>query len=72
MVAARLGELAFLHRGLHVSLPTKARAKHPGPSGSGFRAGARDFVTFLDAPAGEPVRPDVIGLEREAPPWRGQ
>ena len=65
VLTERLRELAFLNKGLGVSL-TDARI--PGePRSVRFRSprGARDFVAFLDAPAGRAVHPDVIGFEWE-------
>ncbi|MER5600278.1 DNA gyrase subunit B [Streptomyces sp. NPDC002265] len=75
-LAQRFKELAFLNRGLCVSLtderlPSGARSvrfRSPG--------GARDFVAFLDAAALDctidtPVHPDVIGFEHEDPRMAG-
>jgi DNA gyrase subunit B len=71
VLAERFRELAFLNRGLNISLTEELA---PG----GFRTerfqypgGARDFVAFLDARAGAPVHPDVIGFEREDPQMAG-
>ncbi|MFF8960302.1 DNA gyrase subunit B [Streptomyces sp. NPDC014894] len=65
VLAERFRELAFLNRGLGISL-TDSRT--PGGSRSArfrFPAGTRDFVAFLDSRAGEPVHPDIVGFERE-------
>ncbi|NUL04741.1 DNA gyrase subunit B [Streptomyces lunaelactis] len=71
VLAERFRELAFLNRDLDISLTEE---RPPG----GFRSerfqypgGARDFVAFLDARAGAPVHPDVIGFEREDPRMAG-
>ncbi|SHL23863.1 DNA topoisomerase subunit B [Actinacidiphila paucisporea] len=65
VLAARFRELAILNQGLAISLTD---ARHPGePRSVRFQSpgGARDFVAFLDAPAGSPVHPDVIGFAWE-------
>ncbi|MGX1545677.1 DNA gyrase subunit B [Streptomyces adustus] len=74
--AERFRELAFLNRGLCLTL-TDERL----PAGSRsvrFRSpgGARDFVAFLDAAASDsagdtPVHPDVIGFAHEDPRMAG-
>ncbi|WP_371635492.1 ATP-binding protein [Streptomyces zaomyceticus] len=71
VLAERFRELAFLNRGLAVSLTDE---RPPGGARSvrlRFPGGARDFVAFLDAQAGAPVHPDVIGFEREDPRMSG-
>lgn len=72
-LADRFRELAFLNRGLSISL---ADERAEGGSRSArfcFPDGARDFVTFLDAQAGarSPLHPDVIGFEGEDPRMAG-
>ncbi|WP_371094920.1 hypothetical protein [Streptomyces sanglieri] len=73
----RFRELAFLNRGLSISLTDERPAGHRSRSVRfRFPAGARDFVAFLDTRAPEqaqvheqprePLHPDVIGFEREA------
>ncbi|MFE7331383.1 ATP-binding protein [Streptomyces sp. NPDC057565] len=65
VLAERFRELAFLNRGLDISLTDE---RSPGESRSErfqFPGGARDFVAFLERGAGTPVHPDVIGFERE-------
>jgi DNA gyrase subunit B len=65
VLAERFRELAFLNRGLGISLTD---GRPPGGSRSvrfRFPGGARDFVAFLDAQAEAPVHPDVIGFEQE-------
>ncbi|WP_324617223.1 hypothetical protein [Streptomyces sp. NRRL F-2580] len=67
VLAEHFRELAFLNRGLDISLTDE---RPPGGSRSvrcRFPGGARDFVVFLDAQAGASVHPDVIGFEREHP-----
>ncbi|WP_426402794.1 DNA gyrase subunit B [Streptomyces sp. R-07] len=67
VLAERFRELAFLNRGLDISLTDE---RPPGRSRSvrcSFPGGARDFVDFLGAQAGASVHPDVIGFEREDP-----
>lgn len=70
-LAERFRELAFLNRGLAISL-TDQRP----PSGSRsarflFPGGARDFVAFLDAQAGTSAQADVLGFEQEDPRMAG-
>ncbi|MFM9588360.1 DNA gyrase subunit B [Streptomyces scabiei] len=64
VLAERFRELAFLNRGLDLSL-TDERAGEPRSQRFRFPGGARDFVAFLDARSGPPVHPDVIGFERD-------
>ncbi|MGW4703951.1 DNA gyrase subunit B [Streptomyces sp. NPDC004285] len=71
VLAERFRELAFLNRGLDISLTDE---RPPGGSRSvrfRFPGGARDFVAFLDAHEGASVHPDVIGFEREDPQIAG-
>ncbi|WP_171171467.1 DNA gyrase subunit B [Streptomyces sp. I05A-00742] len=72
-LAERFKELAYLNRGLDISL-TDGRASD-GSRSERFRfpGGARDLVAHLDAEAaaGAPVHPDVIGFEREDPRMAG-
>ncbi|MFK0259400.1 ATP-binding protein [Streptomyces sp. NPDC090445] len=70
-LADRFRELAFLSRGLDLSLTDE---RPPGePRSVRFRSpgGARDFVSFLGTGAEAPVHPDVIGFEREDPRMAG-
>lgn len=70
-LAERFRELAFLNRSLDISLTDE---RPPGGSRSVrylYPGGARDFVALLDAGAGAPVHPDVIGFEREDPGMAG-
>ncbi|MET9324648.1 DNA gyrase subunit B [Streptomyces sp. NPDC003038] len=71
VLSERFRGLAFLNRGLDISLTDE---RPPGGSRSvrhSFPGGARDFVTFLDAQAGAPVHPKVILFEREDPQMVG-
>lgn len=70
-LAERFRELAFLNRGVGISLTDE---RHPGePRAERFRfpGGARDFVTFLDGRGEEPVHPEVVGVTREEPGMAG-
>ncbi|MEJ8639754.1 ATP-binding protein [Streptomyces sp. MS2.AVA.5] len=71
VLAARFRELAFLNRGLDISLTDERPREASRSERFRFPSGARDFVTFLDAQAGDPVHPDVIGFEREVPHMAG-
>ncbi|WP_329131286.1 DNA gyrase subunit B [Streptomyces sp. NBC_01476] len=67
----RLRELAFLNRSLDISLTDARPAGELRSRRFRFPDGARDFVAILDASAGEPVHPDVIGFEHEVPQMEG-
>lgn len=71
VLAERFRELAFLNRGLDISLTDERPAGGSRSVRCRFSGGARDFVAFLDAQAGAPVHPDVIGFEREDPRLAG-
>ncbi|WEH13779.1 DNA gyrase subunit B [Streptomyces sp. VNUA24] len=62
VLAERFRELAFLNRGLDISL-TDERPGERRSERFRFPGGARDFVAWLDAGSGHPVHPDVIGFE---------
>ncbi|WP_435191405.1 DNA gyrase subunit B [Streptomyces sp. bgisy126] len=66
-LAERFRELAFLNRRLDILLTDERPSSAPRSTRFLFPGGARDFVAFLDAGAGAPVHPDVIGFEREDP-----
>ncbi|MFI6440815.1 DNA gyrase subunit B [Streptomyces sp. NPDC050759] len=63
----RFRELAFLNRGLDISLTDERTSGVPRSVRLRFPDGVREFVTFLDAEAGPPLHPDVIRFEREDP-----
>ncbi|OSZ57658.1 DNA gyrase subunit B [Streptomyces pharetrae CZA14] len=71
VLAERFRELAFLNRGLDISLTDERPSGGSRSVRCRFPGGARDFVAFLDAQAGAPVHPDVIGFEREDPQIAG-
>ncbi|MFB6517631.1 DNA gyrase subunit B [Streptomyces sp. NPDC056401] len=62
----RFRELAFLNKGLDVSLTDERPQGGPQSVRHRFPGGARDFVAFLEARAGEPVHPAVIGFEEDS------
>ncbi|MQY10232.1 DNA gyrase subunit B, novobiocin-resistant [Streptomyces sp. RB5] len=67
VLAERFRELAFLNRGLNISLTDE---RPPGESRSvrcRFPGGTRDFVAFLDGQGETSVHPDVIDFELEDP-----
>ena len=71
VLAERFMELAFLNRGLEISLTDQ---RGPGEYRSArfrYPDGARDFVAFLDEQEEEPVHPRIIGFEREEPRMAG-
>ena len=77
-LAERFRELAFLNRGLVISLTDQRPQGGSRSVRLQFPGGARDFLAFLVARAGKaegkaeaPVHPDVIGFEREDPRMAG-
>ncbi|GGS12332.1 hypothetical protein Snoj_37270 [Streptomyces nojiriensis] len=71
VLAEHFRELAFLNRGLDVSLTDE---RPPGGAQTArfrFLGGVRDFVVSLRARAGTPVHTNVIGFEREDPRMAG-
>ncbi|GHH71667.1 hypothetical protein GCM10018781_33330 [Kitasatospora indigofera] len=70
-LADRFRELAFLNRGLDISLADRRRADEPRSVRLRFPGGARDFVAHLDEQAGAAVQGDVLGFEREDPRMAG-
>ncbi|WP_328551538.1 DNA gyrase subunit B [Streptomyces sp. NBC_00358] len=71
VLAERFRELAFLNRGLDVSLTDERPQGGPRAERFRFPRGTRDFVTFLEEPAAVPVHLDVIAFEREDPRMAG-
>jgi DNA gyrase subunit B len=70
-LAERFRELAFLNRGLAVSLTDQRSPSRPLEARFIFPGGARDFVAFLDARAGTSAQMDVLGFEQEYPRMAG-
>ncbi|MFE5948005.1 DNA gyrase subunit B, partial [Streptomyces sp. NPDC056480] len=70
VLADRLRELAFLNRGLRMSLTDE---RPPGGAVTErFEGGVRDFVAFLESAAdGTPVHSDILGFEVEDPRTAG-
>ncbi|MER5355629.1 DNA gyrase subunit B [Kitasatospora sp. NPDC002551] len=64
-LAERFRELAFLNRGLEISLTDRRRPPEPPSVRFRFPGGARDFVAFLDGQAATPGDLDIIGFEHE-------
>ncbi|MEU6866792.1 DNA gyrase subunit B [Streptomyces sp. NPDC046876] len=71
VLAERFRELAFLNRGLDMSLTDGRESDGPRSERFRFPGGAREFVAFLDAGAVAGVPADVIGFEREDPRMAG-
>ncbi|THA86117.1 ATP-binding protein [Streptomyces sp. A0592] len=71
VLAARLTELAFLNPGLDLVLTDERSPDRPQRARLRFPGGVREFVTFLDALAGEHLAADVIAFEREDPRMAG-
>ncbi|WP_327399070.1 ATP-binding protein [Streptomyces sp. NBC_01288] len=65
VLAERFRQLAFLNRGLAISLTDERPADGPRKVLFQFPDGVRDFVAALDAEAGACPRADVFGFERE-------
>ncbi|WP_328792046.1 MULTISPECIES: DNA gyrase subunit B [unclassified Streptomyces] len=71
VLAEHFRELAFLNRGLDVSLTDERPPGGPQTARFRFLGGVRDFVVSLRARAGAHVHTDVIGFEREDPRMAG-
>ncbi|MEV7561885.1 DNA gyrase subunit B [Streptomyces sp. NPDC089795] len=71
VLAEYFRELAFLNRGLDISLTDERPPGGPQVARFRFLGGVRDFVLSLPARAGTPVHTDVIGFEREDPRMAG-
>ncbi|MFE5806410.1 hypothetical protein [Streptomyces sp. NPDC056491] len=64
-------ELAFLNRGLDITLTDERDPGGPRVVRFRFPGGVRDFVAALGVRSGAPVRSDVLGFEREVPRMAG-
>ncbi|MFI8389511.1 ATP-binding protein [Streptomyces sp. NPDC085540] len=71
VLAERFRELAFLNRGLDISLTDERPPGGPQTARFRFLGGVRDFVVSLRACPGTPVHTDVIGFEQEDPRMAG-
>ncbi|MCX5415840.1 DNA gyrase subunit B [Streptomyces sp. NBC_00059] len=71
VLAERLRQVAFLNRGLGLSLTDERAAGGARAVSFRFPDGVRDFVEALDAEAGPVFQPDVISFEREDPRMAG-
>ncbi|MEU2281498.1 ATP-binding protein [Streptomyces sp. NPDC013178] len=71
VLAQHFRELAFLNRGLDVTLTDERPPGEPRSERFRFPGGAADFVAFLDAEAGTPLHRDVICFERTDPRMEG-
>ncbi|MGW6287059.1 hypothetical protein [Streptomyces sp. NPDC055107] len=71
MLAERFRQVAFLGRGLRISLTDERPAGGDRAVSFLFPEGVRDFVATLDAEAGASLHPEVIGFEREDPRMAG-
>lgn len=63
--------MAFLYRGLEISLTDERPAGQARLERFRYPDGVRDFVAALDAAADGSLHPDVIGFEREDPRMAG-
>ncbi|MGW0656950.1 DNA gyrase subunit B [Streptomyces umbrinus] len=71
VLAERFRQVAFLNRGLRISLTDERPAGGTRAVSFRFPEGVRDFVAALEAEAGTAGHPDVIGFEREDPRMAG-
>jgi DNA gyrase subunit B len=71
VLAERFRELAFLNRGLDISLTDTRPSGEPRSMRFRSPGGVRDFITSLDVTAGTSVHPDVIHFEWEDPRMEG-
>ncbi|MGW6842536.1 hypothetical protein [Streptomyces sp. NPDC054958] len=71
VLAEYFRELAFLNRGLDISLTDERPPGGPQAARFRFLGGVRDLVVSVPARAGTPVHTEVIGFEREDPRMAG-
>ncbi|KOT34846.1 DNA gyrase subunit B [Streptomyces caelestis] len=71
VLAERFRQVAFLNRGLGISLADERPAGGARAVSFRFPEGVRDFVAALEAETGAALHPDVIGFEREDPRMAG-
>ncbi|MFJ6479002.1 ATP-binding protein [Streptomyces sp. NPDC091682] len=71
VLAEYFRELAFLNRGLDISLTDERPPGGPQAARFRFLGGVRDFVTSLRARSGAYLRTDVVAFEREDPRMAG-
>ncbi|MFD0308926.1 DNA gyrase subunit B [Streptomyces sp. NPDC127119] len=71
VLAERFRQLAFLNRGLRISLTDERPAGGTRAVSFRYPDGVRDFVAALDAETGMSLGRDVIGFEREDPRMAG-
>ncbi|MER6563958.1 DNA gyrase subunit B [Streptomyces sp. NPDC001027] len=71
VLAERLRQVAFLHRGLEMSLTDHRPDGGTREVRFRFPDGVRDFVAALDAEAGSRCAEDVVAFEREDPRMAG-
>ncbi|MGW7285945.1 DNA gyrase subunit B [Streptomyces sp. NPDC054847] len=67
VLTERFRELAFLNRGLDISLTDERTAGGSRSVRFRFPGGARDFVAFIEGPDAVPVHPHIVSFERELP-----
>ncbi|MFF3285967.1 DNA gyrase subunit B [Streptomyces sp. NPDC003023] len=67
VLAQRFRELAFLNRGLDITLTDERSPGEPRTEHFRFEGGVTDFVTLLDTEAVTPALRDVIAFERTDP-----
>ena len=68
ILANRLRELAFLNKGIHLSLTDRRNRDENGEFVSEHfysEQGLKEFVTYLDATRGEPITESIIYLDTE-------
>ncbi|MBO4252652.1 DNA gyrase subunit B [Streptomyces griseorubiginosus] len=71
VLAERFRQVAFLNRGLEISLTDERPAGQPRLERLCYPGGVRDFVAALDAAAGGSLHPEIIAFEREDPRMAG-
>ncbi|MFJ8948287.1 DNA gyrase subunit B [Streptomyces sp. NPDC102395] len=71
VLAERFRQVAFLNRGLEISLTDERRAGGARRVRFRFPERVRDFVAALNAETGAALEPDVIAFEREDPRMAG-
>lgn len=71
VLAERFRQVAFLNRGLRISLTDERPAGEARVVAFRFPDGVRDFVAALDAETGVGLHPEPIGFERDDPRMAG-
>lgn len=72
LLAGRFRELAFLNRGLDISLTDERGPAEPQSVRFSSLGGVREMLALLGGQGADTTFPDVVGFEREDPRMRGR